>query len=126
MSALTSYTFLKTVPTVANYTKTKKLCIKFDENVELKKKKIKKNCLISSLKTGGSVTEYSLLILFSSRGEKSPPKSSHCLLHTLCFITMPHGVSATCMSCPLDRLNLHLDICSHYSHSGIWYQYPRV
>lgn len=42
ISALTSYTFLKTVPTVANYTKTKKLCIKFDENVELKKKENKK------------------------------------------------------------------------------------
>jgi hypothetical protein len=76
MSALTRNTFLKTVPTLENYTKSKKLCIKFDENLEFKKKKIKKKCLISSLKTRGSATENSLLILFSSRSEKSPPKSS--------------------------------------------------
>jgi hypothetical protein len=74
MSALTSHTLKKIVPTVANYTKTKKLRIKFDENLEFIKKKKQKKCLISSLKTGGgSVTEYSLLILFPSRGEKSPP-----------------------------------------------------
>jgi len=42
MSALTCNTFLKTVPTVANYTKSKKLCIKFDENLEFKTKEMPK------------------------------------------------------------------------------------
>ncbi len=69
--------------------------------LSFKKKKIKKNCLFSSLKTGGWVTEHSLLILFSSRGEKSPPKSSLFITY-LCFITMP----------PWSKCNLH--VVSHW------------